>query len=169
MRLGAIRRRVPIDLATAKARLAPQLVDPIQEFIAKFELPRHHFKPLDAFDFDRDSSLAITANMVYTTIVSYTIPPMMEGVLKFVGQEASDPQIFDDCTWKLIMNGTPVPEWGSVQFQRGSLRQPFPVTIFLQPGCIIALQIQNNTANTYTGAFGRLAGWYWLNPLLATI
>ena len=154
----------PMDLESLVYRPLPGLKDPITEFIERFELPRIHFKPQDGLDYDKVDTVAVTASMVYTEVVGFTLPNACEGVLKWIGQDADAAGLFADCRWRLLINGQVYTDWDDANIntalQRGTIAVPYPATIMLPVASVVSFQVRNTTANTYT-ARGRLMGWYW--------
>ena len=151
---------VPRRDGIIRTSIPRRLPDPIDAFVSKFELPRIHYQPLDAINFDRDASLAVTASMAYAAIITVVIPLGYEGVLKWIGQGADAVGLFSDTTWQLTINGNPAMDWSAVVQQRGTIASPAPVTLFLPQGATVIWQIRNDSTNTYT-SYGILRGWYW--------
>ena len=97
-------------------------------------------------------------------IVTYTVPPQYEGVIKFVGQDSSQPLIFNNSSWFVRIDGNPATNWANVDVQKGSIINPTPDTIILssQQTVQISAIVATGTGITFPVILaGRLKGWIW--------
>ncbi len=124
-----------------------------------------HFQPQEAIPFDVIGDYAFSASgNTEKTVVTFQVPGNVIGVLKWVGIDSDQPNLFDNSTWNLRINGNAVPNWGGIDVQKGSVLQPTPETISLQANDVVAMGcvLSGSTGiNFNVRAFARLKGWFW--------
>ena len=91
-----------------------------------------------------------------------TMPQGRMGVITEFAQSALQPTDWDNLTWRLVLNGTPVFPWNSISCQMSSFQAPRKVQIILPPGSTFALEVSNSSLVTpVDGVGGLILGWSW--------
>ena len=122
-----------------------------------FDLLRDNYQLADSTPFFKTGT--INAGVTEASIVSFTMPDGMKGVLKFVGHGAKTVDAFSFATWRILKNGVAVPDFGSFTFQIGSISSPKPVTIRMNSGDTVDFRVVTS-AGIYE-VYALLEGWYW--------
>ena len=124
-----------------------------------------HFQPKNAIPFDVIGDYSFPAvGPNEQVVVTFQVPGNVIGTLKWVGIDSDQPNIFDNSTWNLRINGNAVPNWGGIDVQKGSILLPTPETIFLQANDVVSMGcvlLGNTGINFNVKAFARLKGWFW--------
>lgn len=118
---------------------------------------RDNYKLEDCTTFMKIGTLASTGTEA--SIVSFTMPNGMTGVLKMFGQDAKTTDAFLHSTWRLFKNGSPLSDFGSLTTQLGSIASPMPMTERLYDGDVI--EVRNVTDGGAYEVYALLSGWYW--------
>jgi len=137
--------------ASGKAAQAPALSDVI------FDLLRDNYKMADATPFFKLGTSSVGATEL--SIVSFTCPTNMKGVLKFFGQGAKTSDAFNFLTWRLYKNGIALADFGNLSGQVGSISSPKPITERMNGGDLIDFRAISSSGTYET--YGLLEGWYW--------
>jgi len=123
-----------------------------------FDLLRDNYRLADSTPFLKLGTVSV--GLTELSVVSFTIPIGMKGVLKFFGQGAKTSLAFDHVTWRLMRNGTPIADLGAFTFQLGSISAPYGTTERLSNADLIELRAISDVAGPYE-IYGLLSGWYW--------
>ena len=131
------------------------------------EFFRYQFKPQNAIDFDEYDSLSISnTTSGDQVVVTFTVPKGCKGVLKWVGQDADQVNVFaGNSIWNVKINGMAVPTWSQLTTQKATTMDPSPETIALNENDVIDLTCNlTNSANINlpVNVLGRIRGWYWV-------
>ncbi|MDA8156249.1 MAG: hypothetical protein M0Z52_07335 [Actinomycetota bacterium] len=129
-------------------------------------LLRYHLKPPFARDFDVFAGIQIAATGGGDlTVVSFQVPKGVKGVLKAVGQDADQPNVFvGNSTWKVEIDGSAQTGWGGVNTQVGTVENPEDVVIPVSENQTIKLTCSLTDAANISlpvNVYGRLKGYYW--------
>lgn len=103
-----------------------------------------------------------TLDHVNVTVIEFDLPVGSFGVIKWFGQRLSNPQMFDDVTWRILINNAPIRHYGDLNFQISTVEQPTEVFIHLQRKANVKLVVEGQTTVVATG---RLKGYFWLDTL----
>lgn len=100
----------------------------------------------------------VTLDHTRVTIIEFDLPVGSFGLIKWFGQRLSNPQMFDDIIWRILVNDSPVRHYGNLNFQISSIEQPTEVFIYLQRKANVKLVAEGQTLVV---ASGRLKGYFW--------
>jgi hypothetical protein len=120
---------------------------------APWETPNPYVEWFDLF-----ATREINNNEVI--LIEFNIPIASSGIIKWIGQSLSNPQLFDTVVWKLFVNDAPIRNYGSFTGQISTLANPTEVFVFLRKGDNIKFKA---SSITNVNATGRLKGWFWTN------
>ena len=104
----------------------------------------------------------VTLDYARVTVVEFDLPIGSYGLIKWFGQHLSNPQMFDDVTWRILVNDAPIRHYGNLNFQISSIESPTEVFIYLQRKANVKLVAEGQTVVNVTG---RLKGYFWLDIL----
>jgi len=123
-----------------------------------YDLLRDNYRLADSHPFFRLATG--NADAAEISLVSFTMPTGMMGVLKYFGQGAKTANAFNFVTWRLIRNGTPFADYGNLTGQVGSISNPKPVTERINGGDVIEIKVVAAVGGPYE-VYSMLEGWYW--------
>lgn len=87
---------------------------------------RAEWSPWD-FHFNEAAPVTVAASATATQIVSYRLPPASLGILDFFAPGVQNLADWDSLTFRLRVNGAPIPGFDKIQGPIGSITLPAPV------------------------------------------
>jgi hypothetical protein len=148
------RRGVPYDLIKGDARLVesqpelPRVID-----FLPYVFPPDRFVPFDVVN-----SQAILA--ATTVVIPIFGPVNSYGVIRWFANEALTVAEYAFLMWTIIVGGVPWQPYVNMLRSRGTVDNPDPIIIRVQPNQIVTVTVQNTDIAAHT-ANTRVKGWLY--------
>lgn len=131
-------------------------------------LPAHLFMPADGIVFDKQGYITLPAVGATASIVSFTVPEGMHGVVNRLGNVYVGTGFIEgtgQLVWQVVANDVVIRNYDNIQASLGSVNQPSQLTgsgILVKEQQLVKLTLKN--VSLVVGgsvAMGRLGGYFY--------
>lgn len=130
---------------------------------------KRQYQPNFSLMFDEINAITVTGTSANElNIITYIMPRGYEGVIKFIGYDATQPYLFNNAIFNLRIDQQILSHWNNVVVQKGSIISPTPETIFLDENRKLQFNIIVNGSSGITFPLNvacRIKGWRWLKNI----
>ncbi len=104
----------------------------------------------------------LTNAVAYIDLATFTVPAGARAEITAIGTDAESGAAFADLSWRILIDGTPLPDYSDIRRRLFELAPPTPliVPIHLTSPNRIQLQVRSISGAVHQ-VFGFIGGWYY--------